>query len=371
MDRPSFDQPFVIGLVASATGDVPAVSTQLELTDYLGSLKVRFSISRMKYTVDPGLYAVGHPDKDSPVLVTGNYKMSFDHVRRALHGRDAWLLVLDTKGVNVWCAAGKGAFGTNELVARINSVELPKIVGHKKVILPQLSGPGIAGYLVKQLTGFRVIYGPVEALDIPTFLDNGLRATPEMRQKDFPTTERMVLIPVEVIQSIKYVLLVAALCFLAGGLLHTADFWNKAVAGAEFGLYASICAVVGGAILTPLLLPWLPGKAFSMKGMAAGFLVFVVLITWWYIAHGHQLSFIQMLAYLLIICSGSSFAGMNFTGCSTYTSLSGVKKEMRIAVPIQIVAVVIGFGAWVGAGLHLLGGLDHAKINIFERCSDA
>ncbi len=350
MDRPSLDQPFVIGLVASATGDVPAVSTQLELTDYLGSLKVRFSISRMKYTVDPGLYAVGHPDKDSPVLVTGNYKMSFDRVRRTLHGRDAWLLVLDTKGVNVWCAAGKGEFGTNELVQRMNSVELSKVVAHKKIILPQLSGPGIAGYLVKQLTGFRVIYGPVEALDIPAFLDNGLRSTPEMRRKDFPTMERMVLIPVEVIQSIKYVLLVAALCFLAGGLLHTADFWNKAVAGAKFGLYASICAVVGGAILTPLLLPWLPGKAFSMKGMAAGFLVFVVLTAWWYIVHGHQLSFIQMLAYLLIICSGSSFAGMNFTGCSTYTSLSGVKKEMRIAVPIQIVAVVIGFGAWVGAG---------------------
>ncbi len=338
------------GLVASETGDVPAVSTQLELTDYLGSLKVRFSISRMEYTVDPGLYAVGHPDKDSPVLVTGNYKMSFDHVRRALHGRDAWLLVLDTKGVNVWCAAGKGAFGTNELVARINSVELPKIVDHKKIVLPQLSGPGIAGYIVKQLTRFRVIYGPVEARDIPEFLDNGLRATPEMRQKDFPITERVVLIPVEVIQSIKYVLLVAALCFLAGGLLHTADFWNKAAAGAEFGLYASICAVVGGAILTPLLLPWLPGKAFSMKGMAAGFLVFVALMVVWSITKNYRMTFIQMLAYLLVICSGSSFAGMNFTGCSTYTSLSGVKKEMRIAVPIQIVAVVVGFGAWVGLG---------------------
>ena len=350
MGRPSFDQPFVIGRVASATGDVPAVSTQLELTDYLGSLKVRFSINRMKYTVDPGLYAVGHPDKDSPVLVTGNYKTSFDHVRRALHGRDVWLLVLDTKGVNVWCAAGKGAFGTNELVARINSIELPKIVGHKKVILPQLSGPGIAGYIVKQLTGFRVIYGPVEAIDIPKFIDNGLRATSEMRQKDFPITERIVLIPVEVIQSIKYVLLVAALCFLAGGLLHTADFWNKAVAGAKFGLYASMCAVVGGAMLTPLLLPWLPGKAFSMKGMAAGFLLFVALIAGWSIAKHHQLNFIQVSAYLLIICSGSSFAGMNFTGCSTYTSLSGVKKEMRVAVPLQILGAILGFGAWVGSG---------------------
>ncbi len=349
MDRPSFDQPFVIGLVASATGDVPAVSTQLELTDYLGSLKVRFSISRMKYTVDPGPYAVGHPDKDSPVLVTGNYKMSFDHVRRALHGRDAWLLVLDTKGVNVWCAAGKGTFGTNELVERINSVELPKIVGHKKIILPQLSGPGIAGYLVKQFTGFRVIYGPVEAVDIPAFLDNGLRSTPEMRRKNFPTTERMVLIPVEVIQSMKYVLLVAAISFLVNGVAHMADFWNFGISGAEFGFLAGIGAVVGGAIMTPLLLPWLPGRSFSMKGLISGVLIFVGQIAGWSIIWGHQLNFLQLIACLLFICSGSSFVGANFTGSSTYTSLSGVKKEMRVAVPLQFVVATLSLGAWVGS----------------------
>ena len=52
----------------------------------------------MKYTVDPGLYALGSPAADAPVCVTANYKMSFDHLRRALAGRDAWILVLDTKG---------------------------------------------------------------------------------------------------------------------------------------------------------------------------------------------------------------------------------------------------------------------------------
>lgn len=339
----------MIGRVTPATGDVPAVSTQLELTDYLGSLKVRFEIGRMNYTVDPGLYAVCHPDKDSPVLVTGNYKMSFDHVRRALHGRDAWLLVLDTKGVNVWCAAGKGAFGTNELVARINSVELSEVVAHKKIILPQLSGPGIAGYLVKQLTGFRVIYGPVEALDIPAFLDNGLRATPEMRRKNFPTTERMVLIPVEVIQSMKYVLLVAAISFLVNGVAHVADFWNYGIAGAEFGFLAGIGAVAGGAIMTPLLLPWLPGRSFSMKGLISGVLIFMALIAGWSVVQGHQLNFLQLIACMLLICSGSSFVGANFTGSSTYTSLSGVKKEMRVAAPLQLVVAILSLGFWVGS----------------------
>jgi hypothetical protein len=42
------------------------------------------------------------------------------------------------------------------------------------------------------------------------------------------------------------------------------------------------------------------------------------------------------LSGLLILSSISSFLAMNFTGSSTFTSLAGVKKEMRIAVPLQI-----------------------------------
>ena len=66
----------------------------------------------MRFAVDPGLYALRNPGEQAPVLVTANYKMSFDRLRQALPGRDAWILVLDTNGINVWCAAGKGTFAT-------------------------------------------------------------------------------------------------------------------------------------------------------------------------------------------------------------------------------------------------------------------
>lgn len=69
----------------------------------------------MGYTIDPGLYALGNPDESSPVLVTANYKLTFDRLRQSLPKLDAWVLVLDTKGINVWCAAGKGTFGTGEV----------------------------------------------------------------------------------------------------------------------------------------------------------------------------------------------------------------------------------------------------------------
>jgi CO dehydrogenase/acetyl-CoA synthase gamma subunit (corrinoid Fe-S protein) len=72
----------------------------------------------------------------SPVLVWANYKMSFDRLRSELDSVDAWILVLETHAVNVWCAAGKGAFGTDELVRRIDAARLPGIVDHKGTARP-------------------------------------------------------------------------------------------------------------------------------------------------------------------------------------------------------------------------------------------
>ncbi len=149
----------------------------------------------MGYTIDPGLYALGNPDQSSPVLVTANYKLTFDRLRQALPKLDAWVLVLDTKGINVWCAAGKGTFGTGELVERIRLADLERVVNHRELILPQLAGPGVSAHQVKKLSGFKVIYGPIRAGDLPAFLDAGCKATPEMRRKTFTIWERAALDP--------------------------------------------------------------------------------------------------------------------------------------------------------------------------------
>ena len=130
---------------------MPQVSSSLVWADRWGTIKARWGINRMHYTIEPGLYALGKPNGQSPVFVTANYKMSFDRLREALPGRDAWILVLDTKGINVWCAAGKGTFGTTELVSRIESSGLKQVVSHRELILPQLSGPGVAAHEVKKI----------------------------------------------------------------------------------------------------------------------------------------------------------------------------------------------------------------------------
>ena len=92
----------------------------------------------MNYRVEPGLYAVGQPDPQSPVLVSANYKLSFDRLRCRLAGLSVWILVIDTNGINVWCAAGKGTFGADEIVRCVESSRLSEVVAHRTLIVPQL-----------------------------------------------------------------------------------------------------------------------------------------------------------------------------------------------------------------------------------------
>ena len=349
MNLPRVDQPFVIGTLRTPVGQVPRVSTELTATDRWGTFKARWGVGRMKYAVDPGLYAVGDPAADSPVVVTANYKMSFDFLRRELTGRNVWLLVLDTQGINVWCAAGKGTFGTDELVGRIAGCRLAEVVSHREIILPQLAAPGVAAHQVKKRSGFRVMYGPVRSRDLPAFIDAGCEATDEMRKKNFPILDRVVLIPVELVEAIKPAALIALFFFLLGGLGGPGTFWSNALDFGLFAVVALVSAVLAGAVMTPVLLPWLPGRAFSVKGCTIGIAVALVLVLFrsggWHQWPGR----LEMAAWLLIVPALTAYLAMNFTGASTYTSLSGVKKEMRFALPSEIAAAVVGVALWLGS----------------------
>ena len=339
----------VDGQVMTAGGTVPRVGTELTPSDHLGMWKARWGIGRMSYIVAPGLYAVGQPGTESEVLVTCNYRMTFDLLRRAVAGLDVWILVLDTKGINVWCAAGKGTFGTDELVGRVDSSGLSSVVDHRRLIVPQLGAVGVAAHQVKERSGFRVAYGPVELADIPAYLQAGRKATPAMRQKQFPIRERITIAPMELIPASKWILiftlLLAGLAGLAGPGSLVADTMR-------FGLEAFILltlGVVSGAVLVPIFLPWLPGRAFSAKGAVIGAIVSMVLPLM------TSLPSLQLAAWSLIIIALSSFLAMNFTGSSTYTSLSGVKREMKVAVPFQVGTGVAGFLLWV-VSLFVSGG---------------
>jgi CO dehydrogenase/acetyl-CoA synthase gamma subunit (corrinoid Fe-S protein) len=309
-------------------------STELTMHDILGTWKARWGINRLNYKVEPGLYSIGKPDKSSPVFVSANYKMSFDSLRKELSGFDAYIMVIDTKGINVWCAAGKGTFGTTEIINRIATVQLDKVVSHRNLILPQLGAPGVVGHEVLKYSGFRVIYGPVRAKDIKNFMNAGMKATSDIRRVKFSAYDRLVLTPVELVNTIRPSLMIFGVLFLL-----------NLIGIGPFGLvdfYGYLGTLIVGCVLTPLLLPWIPGRAFAWKGWLLGLIwaVGLNLLNGW--PYAPQYSLLKALGYLLILPSFSAYLAMNFTGSSTFTSFSGVLKEMKTAIPAIIISIFLG-----------------------------
>ena len=323
------EESFVTGYQDTSAGRIPLVSTRLNRGDRLGMVKVRWGIGRMHYTVQPGLYGTGHPDAQSPVMVTANYRMTFDRLRQDLDGLDTWILVLDTKGINVWCAAGKGTFGTDELIRRIGLASLQEVVGHHTIIVPQLGAPGVAAHEVKKATGFRVKYGPVYSKDIKTYIKQGMKVSLEMRDVHFDLKDRAVLIPMELVPALKFVpvilLLVTAVHLIHGGGFSTAML-------EDVGAFAGAIAV--GAVFVQIFLPWIPFRSFALKGWLLGLLY----------AAGLNLTGLAVnpVSNFLLLPPLSAFLALNFTGSTTFTSLSGVQKEIRYATPVMIISALSG-----------------------------
>jgi hypothetical protein len=317
---------------AAEPSPIRTTTSTLTRADRRDHFLARWGYKRNEHRVEPGLYALGNPTPESPVFVSANYTLSFDALRSALGGVDGHILVLDTYGINVWCAAGKGTFGTDELVRRIESTGLGEVVSHRKLILPQLGAPGVAAHEVKKRTGFKVEYGPVRAPDLPEYLRTGA-ATPEMRRVRFPLKDRLVLVPVELVHALLPLTIVAiGLGLLVGPL-------------AAVGTAASVLA---GVVLFPILLPWLPTRDFSSKGLILGGLTALPVAlaaflgspgaAWWLRAGG-------VLMYLLAMPPVTAFLALNFTGATTFTSKTGVRREMFAYIPAM---------AWLfGGGIAL------------------
>ena len=234
-------------------GDVKVVPEIVTTKEKIENFFVRQGFRRNDHKVTPGLYAIGQPNEDSDVYTTANYKVSVDAFRES-GVSNCWMLVLDTHGINVWCAAGKGTFGTSELIRMIAKCKLTRLLGHKRIIVPQLGAPGISAYQVKQKTGFDVVYGPVRAADIGKFVENDYVATREMRKVTFDFAERMILTPLEFIQGMRFTLSAVALFVIIGlfGRYGSSDllwFVNHAS--------ALILATLFGTVMFPAFFPYL------------------------------------------------------------------------------------------------------------------
>lgn len=289
----------------------------------------RFGWRRSHHRVKPGLYKLGNPTPESPVFVSANYTLSFDVLRSSLKGIDCYILVLDTKGINVWCAAGKGTFGTEELVHRIEMTKLPEVVNHGTIILPQLGAAGVCAHEVRKRSGFKVEYGPVRALDLPEYLKMRT-AKAEMRRVRFNLKDRLVLIPVEN----KAFLFIIIVVIFTG--LFIQEIWKSLQI---FGI------LITGLVLFPILLPWIPTRDFTTKGFLLGGVAVIMLYSLpSYLMNGivGWALVLETLTNMLIMSPVVAYLALNFTGSTTFTSRTGVKREIFKYIPILAVMILSG-----------------------------
>jgi hypothetical protein len=287
---PTRDAPYrqvpVEGRISTLAGEVPRVAAHWSLGDWLGRVLVRLGFRRMSYAIAPGLYAVGRPGANAPVLVTANYKLTFDVLRRAIAGLDAWVLVLDTKGVNVWCAAGKGTLGSAELAARVESTRLAQVVRHRRLDRLEVAGLELA-----------------------------------------QAGRAMVALSV----------LVLAVTAWNGTTFSQASAWESSAAV----LLASWGGVLAGTVLFAALLPWLPGRMFAVKGAVLGLVLAAVQgeLGSGLLPDGAPAVLPWALGLLTIAIS--SYLAANYTGSTTFTSLSGVKRELEVSIPAMAGALIV------------------------------
>ncbi len=205
-----------------------------------------------------GLRRIGNPGRDSPVLVTCNFYITVRRLIRRLRGLDIWLLVADSKGVNVWCAAGGDEFNTHSVVSAIKTSAIADLVDHRRLILPPLGAPGIKAKDIKDQTGWSVHWGPVRAKDIPLYLEAGQRRGERMKRVTYNWLERLDT----ALGSLFPFFFLGAIGFLIFGRQLFLDY--LVVGMAAFLFFILAC-------------PWLPGKRGLTKAI---FLDVILGISW-------------------------------------------------------------------------------------------
>lgn len=206
-----------------------------------------------------GLRRIGDPGRECPVLVTCNFDLTVKRLTRALRGVDAWLLVCESKGVNVWCAAGADEFNTHSVVSAVKTSGVADRVDHRELILPPLGAPGVCAHEVRRQTGWAVRWGPVRAEDIPRFLADDGRRDEAMKRVTYDWRERIDT----ALGSLFPFYLIGAVVF--------ALFWRD--------LLVDYLAVGAGAFLVFMLAcPWIPGRRGLTKVIVLDALLGMILI---------------------------------------------------------------------------------------------
>jgi ubiquinone/menaquinone biosynthesis C-methylase UbiE len=305
-------------------------------------IKSQFRIYRCLFTgqvdrvaIEPGIYRSGNPDNNSPIIVTANYEYTYIKVMRDLKNIDAWVLCIDSNGINVWCAARGGDFGNKQLLNAIEATGIEQITKTKTLILPQLSAGGVSVPQLPKKFPFKIKYGPVWSNKIKEYIKNKPTKKPDsMKLAKFTFTQRIragITHITFLYRKIFWLPLLGLLILLLA--LNKANylFWVGELA---------IWIILSNAIISIFFPLSKFTRKFVLKALFFGAItLFILSLLTWLIHY----SVIYVLLQSLIIFWLSFFSTMSFSGYTMATSPREIQLEYPIFRRINIILIIIVF----------------------------
>lgn len=282
---------------------------------------------RRTFIIEPGLYYTGERyNRDTPLLVTCNYHMTVFLLWRILKNRSIRLLVIDTKGINVWCSSGKGQFCAKEIIKQIEKYDRKTLSVSETIslILPKLSLSGVSIAELKR-NSIDPQIGPVYGKELPEYLDDiPFKDRVDDRFK-FSMKDRLFTLIPSLVQFSKYAIYIGMGLFVWDYFFKTDIYWQV----------IPISMVI--AVMYIIFFPLLPTKTFALKGLFLCGLQILGLCIFYFLFNENSMDQLSFLFYLFLLCGANLFFPLYYTGNSGVSNYSLVKKEIIRYLPVSAV----------------------------------
>ena len=287
-------------------------------------------------SVKPGLYQHGNPQKSSPVLITGNYYWTVFSLFKELQENQisAHILVIDSRGINVWCAAGGGHFTHKQVLEALSLFDVSHYIDHKSLILPQLSATGVDRNILKK-QGWKVHFGPVDISDIDIYLSSGAKTIESSRVK-FSLSYRSLM----AIQHAFFVLVILFLplwflVFLLSALsIPTAQLWLIVIP------QTYVLALVVNFFFALIYPIFDFTTSFFKKGVSVALFCDSILILL-LILLIKDLNFLSFIYWLTLGTLIGLFTVLDFAGHTPYTNHLDVESDLVLFIIPGLVLIIL------------------------------
>nr|KXH70039.1 MAG: hypothetical protein AM324_10265 [Candidatus Thorarchaeota archaeon SMTZ1-83] len=294
---------------------------------------------------EQGLFSFNDADSNSPVLVTTDYYMTVYRVTEAIERQKlkCHLLVVDGRGINVWCGSRGGSVDTDSVLAAISNSNLGEKVSHHILVLPQLAASSISKSVLAE-NGWRAVFGPVEIDDVREFIENENRKSREQSIATFTLNRRieynLAHLTFETIMFLIMTPIFWALSFLGGPLLSWHDYWMTNL----------LLLVIGVWILGTFMAladPLMPTSSGYVRGAITGILALVVWkMVLLFISFFSIAAVVYEWAWLdasgLTILGLSLFVGFNWGGSTPQLGEAQMTRDIIAGIGTLVVLFALG-----------------------------